>query len=200
MNRFIQKITYWLMAWCARKGRVLTITGTAGPEDVYLIRYFVFRSRFFNFFIHQFLRSDRDDLHDHPWDFVTYLVDGAYTERKWDDETGLIRDTRRENWSYYSPDSGKKERVKMNTFIFRRAEDQHQVVVDADLKMEDSNQAPLTICITGPTRREWGFVRERDPKGILEELEPVELSTGKVREWVHWKKYLGLPDDAPGRG
>lgn len=203
MNRFLNWLSEKLMAYCTRKGRVFMITGTAGPEDVYLIRYYVIRSRFFNFFIHQFLRSDRDDLHDHPWNFCTYLVRGAYTENKFNPETGKVEATRRENtkqvYSYRTRVTGVDSRGyevveaydqryynhrQKNTFVFRRATDQHQVVVDRDLKLHEKDEAALTLFFSGPTKREWGFVREDENQ----------------REWIPWRKYLGLPDNAPGRG
>ena len=79
----IEWLTEKLMAWCTKRGKVFKITGTGGADDVYLIRYYVLKSKYLNVFIHQFLRSDRDDLHDHPWNFCTYLVRGAYDEKKW---------------------------------------------------------------------------------------------------------------------
>ena len=40
-------------------------------EEPYLERYYLFlkeRNNFpFNIFLHRFLKSDPDDLHDHPW-------------------------------------------------------------------------------------------------------------------------------------
>jgi hypothetical protein len=66
--------------FCIKTGRVFNITGTGADTDVYLIRYYVFQNKYFNVFIHIFLRSDRDDMHDHPWNFGTYVVRGSYNE------------------------------------------------------------------------------------------------------------------------
>jgi hypothetical protein len=50
----------------------------------YLERYYVFlrdRERFpFNVFVHKFLKSDPDDVHDHPWPFLTVILKGGYWE------------------------------------------------------------------------------------------------------------------------
>jgi len=50
----------------------------------YLERYYLFlkdRQRFpFNIFIHKFLKSDPDDLHDHPWGYATFILRGGYWE------------------------------------------------------------------------------------------------------------------------
>lgn len=178
----IEYVVEKLMKWCERTGRVMKITGSAGADDVYLIRYYVIQNRWFNVFIHQFLRSDRDDLHDHPWDFVTYLVRGAYTENKWSDDFQWVESIRRHNYIYN--DYMRPVRLKKNTLVFRRATDQHQVVVDEDLKEKDKDKAALTLFISGPTKREWGFIRKENSK----------------RTWIDWRTYLGLPKDTPGRG
>lgn len=53
-------------------------------NEPYLERYYIFlkdRSNFpFNIFIHKFLKSDPDDLHDHPWDYYTFILRGGYWE------------------------------------------------------------------------------------------------------------------------
>ena len=50
----------------------------------YLIRYYIFlkdRKSFpFNIFIHKFVTSDPDHLHDHPWGFSTLILWGGYWE------------------------------------------------------------------------------------------------------------------------
>jgi len=53
-------------------------------KDPYLERYYLFlkdRKKFpFNVFIHKFLKSDPDDLHDHPWPFMSIILRGGYYE------------------------------------------------------------------------------------------------------------------------
>ena len=54
-------------------------------DDDYLVRYYIFmkdraQSFPFNIFIHKFLKSDPDDLHDHPWGFFTLILYGGYWE------------------------------------------------------------------------------------------------------------------------
>ena len=53
-------------------------------EEPYLERYYLLfkdRETFpFNIFIHKFLKSDPDDLHDHPWGFRTLILKGGYWE------------------------------------------------------------------------------------------------------------------------
>jgi len=53
-------------------------------NEPYLERYYIFlknRKNFpFNIFLHKFLKSDPDDLHDHPWAFRTLILYGGYWE------------------------------------------------------------------------------------------------------------------------
>ncbi len=53
-------------------------------NEPYLERYYVFlkdRTWFpFNMFIHKFLKSDPDDVHDHPWPYATLILKGGYYE------------------------------------------------------------------------------------------------------------------------
>lgn len=193
LSRLIEKVTEALMSWCLRTNRVLHITGTGGPDDIYLVRYYVFKSEYFNVFIHQFLRSDRDDMHDHPWHFATYLVRGAYTEVKWDPQVKNERWTRRFNY----PDGYAGCKVEpYNRLVFRRATDQHKVLVDTAHTYETRDHAPLTVCVTGPLIREWGFVRTL-ADGVSTNGRIIKERT---RKWVPWREYLGLPADEPGRG
>lgn len=159
-----------ILMWCCQKtGRVFHICGTAGPEDVYLIRYYIIKNKYFNVFIHQFLRSDRDDLHDHPWNFCTYLVKGSYTEqRRVFDSIGDYKDV------------PTVRTMSQNRFVTRKATDLHRVVVDRELKYSEKDQAALTFFMSGPFKRDWGFV--------------------KNERWIDWRIYLGLPPNTPSRG
>src|ERR1700744_875507 len=53
-----------------------------GAEHPYMRRWWVIpRNRFFNIYLHHFLRSDDDRaLHDHPWLNASVLLQGEYTE------------------------------------------------------------------------------------------------------------------------
>jgi len=53
-------------------------------NEPYLERYYLLfkeRERFpFNIFLHKFLKSDPDDVHDHPWPYATLMLKGGYYE------------------------------------------------------------------------------------------------------------------------
>jgi hypothetical protein len=102
-----------------------------GAADPYLRRWFVIpRNRFFNVYLHQFLRSDDDRaLHTHPWlANASLLLKGRY--REW---TGDHAFTDR------SPGAIK----------FRWGPAPHRI--------ELTQGTCWTLFVTGPVVREWGF-------------------------------------------
>jgi hypothetical protein len=104
------------------------------PDDVYMQRWWVIpRNRFFNIYLHHFLRSDDDRaLHDHPWWNVSILLQGRYTEHT------IAPGGVNHRAEYAAGD------VK-----FRRATYAHRIELTA---------GPCwSLFITGPTIREWGF-------------------------------------------
>ena len=61
------------------KARTIRING-----EKYLTRYYIFRTRLFGLYLHEFHRGDGDrELHSHPWLFaVAYVLRGGYYEEK----------------------------------------------------------------------------------------------------------------------
>lgn len=51
-----------------------------GEVEEYLNRGYIFRSKYFGLFIHQFLASDPDHPHDHPWANLSFILSGGYHE------------------------------------------------------------------------------------------------------------------------
>ncbi len=83
ITSFLYYILYlWiiLMDSCGRK-RIILDRDTNEPC---LERYYLFlkdRGNFpFNIFIHKFLKSEPNDMHDHPTDFTTFILYGGYWE------------------------------------------------------------------------------------------------------------------------
>lgn len=82
-NIFLTSFKWWdsIMKKSSYKRTIRSRT----DDDDYLIRYYILmkdRSQNFpfNIFIHKFLKSDPDDLHDHPWGFFTLILWGGYWE------------------------------------------------------------------------------------------------------------------------
>lgn len=112
-----------------------------GAEQPYLRRWHLIRrNRWFNLYLHQFLRSDDDRaLHDHPWWNASILLRGYYLEH--------LVDRVRLRWA--------------PCIVVRwRGAVAHSIELLPDAS---SAARPVwTLFLTGPKYREWGF---HCPKG-----------------------------------
>jgi hypothetical protein len=112
-------------------------------NEPYLERYYVFlkdRKHFpFNIFIHKFLRSDPDDVHDHPWPYATIILKGGYWE-----------------WVPEFSNNGKKISETKHWrgpghFRTCSATSYHRIELDPSVTC-------WTMFMPGPQKREWGFL------------------------------------------
>lgn len=115
-------------------------------DNPYLLRWYLIpRNRWFNIYLHKFIRDDDDRaLHDHPWWFVSFLIWGRYDEVITDDGIKAI---------YRNAPS----------VAYRPAEHRHRVVLPRIISVDDIGELyeyrkpAWTIVITGRKVREWGF-------------------------------------------
>lgn len=113
----------------------------------YLRRWYIVpRNPWANVYLHEFRRSDDDRaLHDHPWDNTTLVLYGEYDEIT---PAGTFR-------------------RQVGDRVQRLATDAHRIALIDD--------APaVSLFITGPKVREWGF---HCPQG-----------------WVHWEQFTAPGD------
>lgn len=115
--------------------------------DNYLRRWWIVpRNPFANVYLHEILHSDDDRaMHDHPWDNRTFVLEGGYIE--------------------HTPE-GVFER-NAGDVIARKASDAHR------LEIPEGGRA-VSIFMTGPVMREWGF---HCPQG-----------------WRHWREFVDARD------
>jgi hypothetical protein len=112
-----------------------------GHDRPYLRRWHLIpRNRWFNIYLHHFLRSDDDRaLHDHPWWNASILLRGRYREHVRLSGGGTIQRVRR-----------------LGCVYLRRAEQAHRVELLPD---GQGGEMPVwTLFLTGPKIREWGFL------------------------------------------
>lgn len=146
-----------------------------GVDNPYMLRWWVIpRNRFFNIYLHKFLRDDDDRaLHDHPWCSCSIILKGGYMEHV---------PAYPEVW----PDI-KKIKVyfrKRGDITFRKPSSAHRIELHRDTNGDPTNPRILqmrppaipawTLFITGPRVRDWGF---HCPKG-----------------WRHWKDFTSPHD------
>lgn len=115
-------------------------------NEPYLERYYLFlkdRDRFpFNVFLHKFLKSDPDDVHDHPWPYATLIVKGGYYE-----------------WTPQFNNQGEKvgeiaRWCGAGSFRTASANSFHRIELDPGIET-------WTLFMPGPKRRDWGFLTRK---------------------------------------
>lgn len=128
-----------------KKGRWRLGRDVIGPDGrtIYMRRWF-FWCPWFGIRVHHILRSDADKhMHDHPWDFISILLTGGYTEL-------LPRtDVTPELAARMRP---VKRRHPRWSIVRHKAEDLHRLILDEPV---------WTLVLTGPKRRSWGFMTEQ---------------------------------------
>ena len=109
----------------------------------YLERYYLFlrdRSWFpFNVFLHKFLKSDPDHVHDHPWPYATVILRGGYYE--WVPQFDAAGKISCEIQKWRGP----------GQFRICSSESYHRI----ELK---TGVTAMTLFMPGPHQREWGFL------------------------------------------
>lgn len=112
-------------------------------SEPYLERYYLFlkdRKHFpFNVFLHKFLKSDPDHVHDHPWPYATLILKGGYYEYvPVFNEEGLKIS---EHCYWRSP----------GHFRICSANSYHRIEIKPGVEC-------WTLFMPGPQKREWGFL------------------------------------------
>lgn len=128
-----------------------------GADAPYLLRWWVIpRNRLFNVYLHEFHRSDDDRaLHDHPWWNVSVVLNGSYIEHRIL-AGGIRTQTLRQAGS----------------IVGRMPSTAHRLELAA-------GKTCITLFITGPKVRDWGF--------------------HCLRGWVPWQRFTA-PNDSGAIG
>ena len=120
-----------IMQWLGRHRVIMD----RQDNEPYLERYYLFlkdRKLFpFNVFLHKFLKSDPDDLHDHPWGYFTFILWGGYYEHT------------PEGCFWRGP----------GHFRFCVSESLHRIEVEPGV-------VAWTLFVPFAKTREWGFIKE----------------------------------------
>jgi hypothetical protein len=112
-------------------------------DEPYLVRYYYMNLRpFARITIHHVLLSDRDNLHNHPWDFENYIFAGGYWEHTFDGKF----------WR------GPGYSARRGSDFFHKLE----------LDPKKSGGDTWTLFLMGPKQHDWGFL---DDNGKLVQWE-----------------------------
>jgi hypothetical protein len=145
---------------CSRRKPDVVIGGADNP---YMLRWWIFpRNRFFNVYLHRFLRSDDDRaLHDHPWGNMSWILEGKYLE--------IVPVNPAE------PSGPTRAVVRMaGDFAIRKSRFAHRIelLLDTSFPGVKVERPVWSLFFTGPRVRDWGFWC---PAG-----------------WRHWKDFTGF--------
>ena len=131
----------WFFDFLERKDRKRIVMDRINNEP-YLERYYLFlkdRKNFpFNIFLHKFLKSDPDDVHDHPWPYFTIILKGGY----WEWIPQFVNDVKIGEYRVWRGPGH---------FRFCRAVSFHRIELDPAV-------TAWTLFFPGPQQREWGFL------------------------------------------
>lgn len=135
----------WFLKLLDRLGRKRIVLDRAS-EEPYLERYYLFlkdRKHFpFNIFLHKFLKSDPDDLHDHPWSYATLILKGGYYE--------------------WIPKFDKHGQKLCEVAVWRGPGHFRICGANSFHRIElDPNVTAWTLFMPGPQQREWGFATRK---------------------------------------
>jgi hypothetical protein len=103
----------------------------------YLTRFTFLQTRFGQVCLHIFHRSDGDEMHDHPWNFVSIVLWRGYIEVTERGDENLSQERIR-------------QRVWPGFILFRPARWRHRV------ELVNGKRA-VTLVFMGARVREWGF-------------------------------------------
>ena len=155
----LESILFWYVERLARQGRERIVWKNVNPEatgnltgDVYLARYYVWpaarddESRDIDqpwrprILLHHIAMKDEDrHMHDHPWSFLSFVLQGSYYEERphptfgWPRRFGALR----------------RER----SLAFRPASSLHRV---QSIRVG----GVWTVLLCGQRQREWGYLTE----------------------------------------
>ena len=165
-NKFMNFVLPTIIRWCEKRNRYKIILCPKEEGRPYLVRYFLLTSKYFCVYIHQFISSDLAEYHDHPFDFVSYIIRGHYSEKSLCPQKGSIT----------------IKQIKQGSWNFRSKNHAHIVSTPGPtLCLEDKNKATTTLVFRGPYRQNWGFWVQ-------------EYNTGPYK-WVYFERYLQKDPD-----
>ncbi|TDQ12200.1 hypothetical protein [Pedobacter metabolipauper] len=108
--------------------------GRGDGDHPYLTRWVLFRKKWLAIYFHKFHRSDADDLHDHPWNFISIILWRGYFEQTFTPNGHAFN----------------FKRILPGTIIYRKSTHAHRVILI-------ENKPAYTLVIRFKDKFNWGF-------------------------------------------
>jgi hypothetical protein len=138
---------------------------------IYLTRLTLFRCPWFQIMLHWINISDQDPgIHDHPWSFCSFVLRGFYREVTarpiwW----GNVEDNGFNIWLY------DVQYRTIRWFNYKNTRDAHNINAV-------SGKGVLSLLITGPRQKSWGF--------YMVDTDRDQINGNVPAHFIPWKEYL----------
>lgn len=115
----------------------MKIPSTQNPGETYLDRLRIIQTPYFGVYVHWIHEPDSDrDPHDHPWNFLSFILRGGYTEYIWN------------NPSYHNDKAYKRRWLRGTWHKMRRGQAHRIDSLEADT---------ISLIFVGKRQGSWGF-------------------------------------------
>lgn len=108
--------------------------------QVYLVRRRVVQTPLFGLYLHNLEAPDKEDPHDHPWPFLSFIVRGGYLEDfypyPWVCKTKVVPFMREQNWKRFSL---------------------HRMRTGSAHRIKSVQPGTISLILVGRRQRNWGF-------------------------------------------
>lgn len=141
-----------------------------GCGEPYLIRFYLFWFLGFNLKLHVIIRSDAErELHDHPWDYFSYMISGGYKEETplktpFADALQLLQAHNLDMQAsqkkcFRFGDPTEKNYVPPGSLRFHKAPHPHRLELFQSGKQGATilYEPAITLVLSYPRKRVWGF-------------------------------------------
>lgn len=126
--------------------------------ELHFVRWRIVQTPLASLYVHRFDSPDAERMHDHPWSFLSVVLRGGYEEDvpfALDGEHFGVTPRRITRWN------------------FKRATDAHLV-------RRLLRTPTWTLVVTGPRRRDWGYIDQRTGEWTRFDLSPWEQKFQQV--------------------
>jgi hypothetical protein len=120
--------------------------------ELYLIRWTIIKTPWFSLKVHKALLSDPADHHDHPWNYVSFIIKGGYTEETPIKYVNPEHERIAVSIGYMAYD---KKFYKPGSLLFRDASKPHRLIISP-------NRPCTSLILTTRKFRDWGFVKDHE--------------------------------------
>lgn len=119
---------------------------TTYSEVPYLIRYTLFTCKFFSIKIHKALISDPEEPHDHPWNYLSFILRGGYWEER---KQAIPRESADQTDKYWNTHL---KWYKPGSILYRKGDQLHKLIIP-------ENSYCISLIFTFKKWRKWGYLK-----------------------------------------